>query len=156
MNTKVNFIPEGYHRVTPYILVHEAAKAIDFYKQVFGATEVMRLDSPNGKIVHAEFRVGDSTIMLADEFPEWNALSAKTVGGSPVILMVYVQDVDAVFARAVAAGAKADQPVGDKFYGDRSGSITDPFGHKWTISTHIEDVSVAEIKQRAAAMFGEK
>jgi PhnB protein len=145
-------IPDGYGSVTPYIIVAGAAKAIEFYKSVFGATERMRLGGPDGKIGHAELEIGDSLIMLADEHPEMGALAPPTVGGTPVGLHVYVADVDAVAAKAVAAGATLKRPVENQFYGDRLGSLIDPFGHLWHISTHVEDVSPDEIARRAAAM----
>jgi len=154
MTTKPKPIPEGYHTATPYLIITNAAKAIEFYKEVFGAEELDRLATPDGKVGHAEIQIGDSRIMLADEFPEWDARSPKTIGGSPVSIMLYVEDVDAVVQRAVAAGARLFKPVADQFYGDRSGTITDPFGHKWTIATHVEDVSPEEMKKRAAALFG--
>lgn len=154
MNTTVKPIPDGYNTVTPYLILSNAASAIEFYKQVFGAREVMRLPMPNGKLGHAEIQIGDSRIMLADEAPEWDARSPETVGGSPVIIALYVEDVDAVVTRAVAAGAKLFKPVTDQFYGDRSGSVTDPFGHKWNIATHKEYVSPEETNKRAAALFG--
>lgn len=154
MNTKAKPVPEGFHTATPYLIITNAARAIEFYKDVFGATELTRLATPDGKVGHAEIRIGDSRIMLADEFPEWDARSPQTIGGSAVHIMLYVEDVDAVVSRAVGAGAKLFKPVADQFYGDRSGSLTDPFGHKWTISTHIEDVSPEEIKRRASALFG--
>jgi PhnB protein len=150
MKAKVNPIPEGYHSLTPYLLVHDAARAIDFYKSVFGATERMRMPAPGGRISHAELLIGDSTVMLADENAEMGALSPKTVGGSPVMLMVYVEDVDDVFGRAVAAGGRATRAVADQFYGDRTGGFDDPFGHKWYVATHIEDVSPEELARRAA------
>src|SRR5438552_1985573 len=142
--------------VTPYLIVNGAARAIDFYKQAFGATEVVRIAGPGGKIGHAEIKIGDSRIMLADEFPEMDARGPQTIGGTPVGLMLYFEDADAVTARAISAGAKVLRPVQDQFYGDRSGTIADPFGHKWTIGTHKEDVSPEEIQKRAAAMFAKK
>jgi len=156
MNAKVNYIPAGYHTVTPYLIVNGVARAIDFYKQAFGATEVVRIAGPGGKIGHAEIKIGDSRIMLADEFPEMDARGPQTIGGTPVGLMLYFEDADAVTARAISAGAKVLRPVQDQFYGDRSGTIADPFGHKWTIGTHKEDVSPEDIQKRAAAMFSKK
>lgn len=152
MAGKVKLIPEGYHTATPYLIIQGAAAALEFYKKIFGATEIMRMAQPDGKIGHAEVRIGDSVIMLADEFPEMGYRGPKALGGSPVSLMLYVADVDAVVARAVAAGAKLTQPVQDKFYGDRNGVLEDPFGHVWTISTHTEDVSPEEMKRRMAAI----
>lgn len=131
MTTKGKPIPDGYHTVTPYLIVRGAAAAIEFYKKAFAATELFRLDSPSGKIGHAEMRIGDSPIVLADEHPEMGAKSPQTIGGSPVSIMLYVEDVDAVVPRAVAAGAKVTRPVEDKFYGDRMGGLEDPFGHVW-------------------------
>ena len=147
-------IPDGYHAITPYLIVDGAARAIDFYKRAFGATETMRMPAPNGRIGHAEVRIGDSAIMLADEHPEIQALSPKTIGGSPVSMHVYVEDVDTLVERAVAAGAKLIRPVADQFYGDRVGGIEDPFGYRWFIATHKEDLSMDEIRRRAAAQAG--
>jgi len=151
-----NYIPEGYHTLTPYLVVSGAGRAIDFYKQAFGATELMRMPGPGGRIMHAEIQIGDSRLMLADECPEMDARSPQSVGGTPVGLALYVEDVDAVTARALSAGAKVVRPVQDQFYGDRSGTIADPFGHKWTIGTHKEDLSPEEIQKRAAPMFAKK
>lgn len=145
-------IPDGYHAVTPYLIVDEAARAIDFYQRVFGAVEVMRMAGPDGKIGHAEIKIGDSHVMLADEHEEVQALSAKTIGGSPVSLLVYVPDVDTVFVKAIAAGAKVQRPLEDKFYGDRMATIVDPFGHIWNIATHIRDVSPEEMERMAKEM----
>jgi PhnB protein len=144
-------IPEGYRRVTPYLIVDGASAAIEFYTSVFGATERMRMSAPEGKVGHAELDLGDSVIMLADESPEVDARSPSTVGGSPVSLHVYVEDADATFKRALDAGAKTLQPVEDKFYGDRSGTFEDPFGHRWHVATHVEDVPPDEMESRAAA-----
>src|SRR3954447_13114919 len=144
-------IPDGYHSVTPYLVVQGAAKALEFYKKAFGATELFRMPGPGGKIMHAEIRIGDSPVMLADEFPEMDARGPQTLGGTPVGLMIYCEDVDALFNQAVSAGAKVLRPVVDQFYGDRSGTVADPFGHKWTIATHKEDVSPEEMKRRMAA-----
>jgi PhnB protein len=143
-------IPDGYPRVTPYLIVDGATAAIDFYISVLGATERMRMDAPGGKVGHAELDIGDSVIMLADEAPEMEAHAPRTVGGTPVSLHVYVEDVDGVFARALEAGASALRPVEDKFYGDRSGSFEDPFGHHWHVATHVEDVPPDEMSKRAA------
>jgi len=147
-------IPEGYHSVTPYLILKGAGRAIEFYKRAFGATELFRMDGSNGKIGHAEMRIGNSTIMLADEHPEVDARSPETIGGTAVSLLLYVENVDQVFERAVKEGGKLERPLEDKFYGDRMGCITDPFGHKWYLATHIEDVSPEEMKKRAAAAKG--
>lgn len=147
-------IPDGYQAVQPYLIVDGAARAIDFYKTAFGAAERLRLDAPGGRIGHAEMAIGGSVIMLADEHPEIGAVGPRTVGGTPVGIMVYLPDVDASVERAVAAGAKLLSPAEDKFYGDRMATIEDPFGHKWYLSTHIEDVPPDEIARRAAAMHG--
>ena len=145
-------IPDGYHTATPYLIIKGAADAIEYYKQVFGATELFRVPGPGGVLMHAEIKIGDSIIMLADEFPQMDALSPKTIGGSPVGLMLYLANVDEVFHRAITAGAKEIRPLQNQFYGDRSGTVEDPFGHKWTIATHVEDLTPAEIEQRMAAM----
>jgi PhnB protein len=145
-------IPEGYPRVTPYLCVDGASAAIDFYSAVFGATERMRMPAPDGKVAHAELQFGDSVVALSDEYPELGARSPKAFGGSPVTMSVYVEDVDAIFERALKAGAKALRPVEDQFYGDRSGQFEDPFGHRWSVGTHIEDVSPEEMAKRAQAM----
>jgi PhnB protein len=145
-------IPEGYPRVTPYLCVDGASAAIDFYSAVFGATERMRMPAPDGKVAHAELQFGDSVVALSDEYPELGARSPKAFGGSPVTMSVYVEDVDAVFERALKAGAKALRPVEDQFYGDRSGQFEDPFGHRWSVGTHVEDVSPEEMAKRAQAM----
>ena len=141
-------IPDGYPTATPYLIVQGAARAIDFYVRAFRAKETMRFPGPDGRIGHAEIRVGTSPIMLADEFPEMGAKSPKTLGGTPVNLCLYVEDVDALFAQAVDAGAKQLRPVKDQFYGDRSGTLEDPFGHVWTIATHVEDVPPEELQRR--------
>jgi PhnB protein len=148
----VKSIPEGYHTVTPYLIVKDAARALDFYKKVFSAKELMRFDM-GGKIGHAEIKIGDSIVMLADEFPEMGHRSPKALGGSPVGLAIYVPDVDTLAKQIVAAGAKEMRPVQDQFYGDRSGTFEDPFGHVWTIATHKEDLSIEEIKKRHEAMM---
>ena len=144
----VNYIPEGYNSITPYLIIKGAAEAIDYYKKVFGATEVVRMDGPDGRIGHAELKIGNSHIMLADEFPEMDHRGPLSLGSSPVSILLYVEDVDATVGRAVAAGAKILKPVQDQFYGDRSGFIQDPFGHLWGVSTHKEDVSPAEMEER--------
>jgi PhnB protein len=133
------------------LIVNGAAQAIEFYKKAFGATELMRMAQPGGKIGHAEIKIGDSPIMLADESPDVGARSPQSIGGSPVSIMLYVEDVDRIFSQAVAAGAKVKRPVADQFYGDRTGGIEDPFGHLWYIATHKEDVSPEEMRKRAAA-----
>jgi len=147
-------IPDGYHSVTPYLIFDNAAAALEFYKKALGAVELMRFPAPGGKIGHAEIRIGDSPVMLSDESPEMNARSARTIGGSPISLLVYVEDVDALVARAVAAGAKLVRPVANQFYGDRTGGIDDPFGYHWYIATHVEDVPPEELKKRAAKAMG--
>ena len=143
-------IPDGYPRVTPYLIIDGASTAIDFYKSVLGATERMRMGAPGGKVGHAELEIGDSVIMLADEADEMGALSPGTVGGTPGSLHVYVEDSDAVFAEAIKAGATELQPMEDKFYGDRSGSFEDPFGHRWHVASHVEDVPPEEMEKRMA------
>ena len=153
--TNVQPIPTGFPRVTPYLQVDGASAAIDFYTRVLGATERMRMPTPEGKIGHAELQLGDSVIMLADEFPDMDVKGPKSIGGSPVMLHVYVEDVDSVFNEAVQAGGKALRSVENQFYGDRSGQFEDPFGHRWNVATHIEDLSEEEMSRRAAqAMSG--
>jgi PhnB protein len=154
MPVAVKPIPEGYHSVTPYLTLSGASDAIAFYKRALGASEVMRMADPGGKVHHAEISIGDSRIMMADEHPEMQVLIPKTIGGSPVSLYVYVEDVDAMVERAVAAGAKLVRPVEDQFYGDRTGAIEDPFGYRWFIATHKEDLTMDEIQRRAAAQAG--
>ena len=149
-------IPDGYHSATPYLIVSGAAEAIEFYKKAFGATELFRMAGSGGKIGHAEIKIGNSPIMLADEHPEMGARSAKTLGGSPVFLMLYVDNVDALAAQAIAAGAKPVRPVQNQFYGDRSGTFEDPFGLLWTISTHVEDVSSEEMQRRSEEAMKQK
>ena len=151
MGSNVKPIPEGYHSVTPYLIVKGAAKAIEFYKQAYGATERTRMAQPDGRIGHAEIQIGDSCVMLADEFPERGIVGPETLGNTPAMIHLYVEDVDAVAQKALAAGAKEIRPVQDQFYGDRSGMFADPFGHKWNISTHKEDLSAEEIGKRAVA-----
>ena len=150
--SNVKPVPEGFHNVTPYLFVRAAALAIDYYKKVFGATEIMRMPGPDGRIMHAELRIGDSIVMLADENPSEGVMSPQTIGGYSVGLHVYVEDVDAVVKNALENGAKALRPVRNQFYGDRTGSVLDPFGHLWSIATHVEDVSPEELKQRMKAM----
>jgi PhnB protein len=151
---KVKPIPDGYPQVSPYLAVDGAKTAIEFYSSVFGATERMHMPDPSGKIGHAELVLGDSVIMLSDEYPEMGVRGPKSVGGSPVMISVYVDDVDAVYDRAVKAGAKGLRPVEDQFYGDRSGQFEDPFGHRWSIATHIEDVPPDEMAKRASQAMG--
>jgi PhnB protein len=148
-------IPEGYHSVTPYLYERNAAAAIEFYKTVFGAEEILRMPGPGGKIMHAEMNIGDSRVMLADENPQVNALGPLSVGGCTSSLYVYVPDVDAVVKRAEAAGATLTRPVKDQFYGDRSGSFTDPFGYTWSVATHVEDVTPEEVGKRASAAMSQ-
>ncbi len=143
-------IPDGYHSVTPYLSIKGAAEAIEFYKKAFGAIELFRMDH-DGKVGHAEIKIGDSPVMLADEYPEMSFNSPKTLGGSPVGLMIYVEDVDTVYNQAIQAGGVELKPLQDQFYGDRSGTLTDPFGHVWTVATHKEDVTPEEIDKRMAA-----
>ncbi len=153
---KVKPIPDGYHTVTPYLIVKGAAAALEFYKKAFGATETVRMDAPGGKVGHAEIRIGDSVIMMADEHVEMDARSPQSLGGSPVSILLYVEDVDARVKQAVSAGATIRGAVEDKFYGDRMGSVVDPFGHVWHIGTHKEDVSPQEMRKRMEAMVKEK
>jgi len=151
--SRISAIPEGHHTAAPYLCTRDAARALEFYRQAFGAVEVMRIAMPDGKIGHAEITIGDSLIMIADEFPEHNR-SPQTLGGTTVMIHLYVEDVDALASRAVAAGATLAVPVSDQFYGDRSGRLIDPFGHVWVVASHIEDVTVAEMRRRLAAMAG--
>lgn len=151
---KVDPIPKDYPRISPSLSIDGAAGAIDFYVEVFGATERMRFED-GGKIGHAELQIGDSVVMLADEYPDMGFLGPEKVGGSPVVLSVYVEDVDAVVERAKAKGATVTRPVEDRFYGDRSGQITDPFGHRWNVATHVEDVTPEEMDRRVEAMRGD-
>ena len=155
---KAEPIPSGYHSITAYLAVKEAGKAIDFYKKAFGATETGRVTMPDGSIGHAELEIGDSKIMLAEENEQWGNLSPQSLGGSPVTLCLYVRDVDTVFDRALKEGAKVigDMTVKDQYHGDRTGSITDPFGFKWVIMTHIEDISFEEVQKRTDEMFSKK
>lgn len=154
MNVKA--VPAGHHTVTPYLTIKDAIKALEFYKQAFRATERYKLIMPDGRLGHAEISLGDSLIMLSDEFPEYGGKAPPTLGGSPVSLHLYVEDVDAFFNKALVAGAKERKPVMDQFYGDRSGQLEDPFGHLWWVATHKEDVSPQEMQNRVAAMFKEK
>ena len=150
----VKAIPDGYHTATPYLIINGAAAAIDYYQRAFGATEVVRMPDAQGRIAHAEIRIGDSMIMLADEHHEMGYRGPATLGGTTVSIVLYVPDVDAVFDRAVKAGGKSRQPVADQFYGDRMGTLVDPFGHVWTVGTHTEDLSPEEMKKRMAAALG--
>jgi PhnB protein len=152
MKTNVKPVPDGYHSLTPYLIVNDAARALQFYQKAFGAIELMRFPRPDGKIMHAEIQIGDSRLMLADEAPQMGARSPQSIGGSPVTIHLYVEDVDRVAGLAVAAGAKVRRPVQDQFYGDRSGIFEDPFGHVWNVGTHKEDVTLEEVQKRAAAM----
>jgi PhnB protein len=146
-------IPDGYHTVTPYLIVKDAARALEFFQRAFGATELKRVPGSEGKIMHAEIQIGDSRLMLADECPQMKAHSPQALGGTPVWLMLYVKDVDAVTRQATAAGATVERPVQNQFYGDRTGTLVDPFGHRWTISTHVEDVAPEELHRRMEAMM---
>ncbi len=148
MATKANPIPSGYHTATPYIVVNDGNRALEFYKKAFGATEINRMGAPGGRIGHAEFKIGDSIIMLSDEMPG-QTRSPQSLGGSPVSIFLYVENVDSVFNQAVSAGAKADMPPQDMFWGDRFGKLTDPFGHSWAVATHIEDIAPQEMEKRA-------
>jgi PhnB protein len=149
---EVKPLPDDYPRVMAYLVVDGAADAIDFYRDVFGATERLRLAGPEGKVGHAELQIGDSVVMLADEFPDMGASGPKSIGGTPVTMMIYVEDVDDTFSRALASGATEVRAVQDQFYGDRSGQLEDPFGHRWNVATHVEDVSPEEVSRRAAEL----
>lgn len=151
MANKVKPIPDGYHNVTAYLIIKGAAAAIDFYKEVFGAVEVMRMPQPDGRIGHAELKFGDSFVMLADEFPEMSIVGPQTLGNTTIGLMLYVDDVDKVVERAVARGAKIKKPIETQVYGDRNATLEDPFGHKWTVAVHVEDVTPEEMERRMAA-----
>jgi PhnB protein len=154
MAKKVKAIPDGYRTLTPYLVVKGADKAIEFYKKAFGAEEICRMPGPDGKsVMHAELRIGDSMLMLSDEFPQGGSVSPATLKGTTSAIHVYVNDVDSIFNRAVSAGAKAAMPLQDMFWGDRFGKLTDPFGHSWSLATHKEDVSPEEMQKRAAAAF---
>jgi PhnB protein len=146
MASATKAIPEGYHSVTPYLICKGASDAIEFYKKAFGAVEAVRMAGPDGRVGHAELKIGDSHIMLADEHPDMGAYSPQHYGGSPVSVLLYVENTDAIVSAAVAAGAKITRPVKDEFYGDRAGTITDPFGHQWSIHTHIKDVTPEEMR----------
>jgi PhnB protein len=154
MAGKVSPVPTDRPRLSPYITVSDGAAAIEFYVKAFGAVELDRFAEPNGKVGHADLKIGDSTLMLSDEYPDYGARSPETLGGSPVMLHLYVEDVDAVFAQAVEAGAKVESPVENQFYGDRGGKLTDPFGHRWWLATRLEDVPREEQHKRAAELYG--
>jgi len=149
---KVKAIPEGMHSVTPHLICAGAAKAIDFYKKAFGAEEGGRMPGPDGKLMHAMIRIGGSPVMLVDEMPEWGALGPKALKGSPVTIHLYVENADAVFERAIKAGAKAVMPIADQFWGDRYGKLEDPFGHHWSVATHVRDVSPEEMQKAMRSM----
>ncbi len=149
----VQAVPTGYHTLTPYMTVRDAARAIEFYKQAFGAVERGAMKGPDGKIMHAELIIGDSIVMLADEQPQFGALSPQSTGGTGMGLHIYVEDVDSAFDQAVKAGAKVEMPVGDMFWGDRYGKLADPFGHKWSIATHKADLSAEEMERGMKAMM---
>jgi len=151
MAKKAKAVPRGYRTVTPYLIIKDAASAIDYYKEAFKAKVLMCLSEPNGKVGHAEIKIGDSRIMLADEYPETGSRGPQSFGGSPVSILLYVEDCDEIFNRAIARGAKIIKPMSDQFYGDRAGTLEDPFGHTWTVATHKEDLTSEEILQRAAA-----
>jgi PhnB protein len=153
-STKTHYIPAGYHTATAYLIISggKAAKALDWYRNVFGAVEEFRMPTPDGRVAHAEIKIGDSHIMLADEYPEMGYCGPEALGGSPGLIMLYVENADSVFQQAVANGAKVKQEMKDQFYGDRSGTVVDPFGHSWTIATHVEDVSPEEMQRRMSQM----
>jgi PhnB protein len=152
MPNKVQPIPKGYHTVTPYLIIDGAAKAIDFYKKAFGAIELVRMPGPDGKIGHAEIRIGDSPVMMADANSKMGHRSPNDLGSTPVSIVLYVEDADKIFNQAVSAGAKSLRPMEDQFYGDRMGTLQDPFGHVWSVGTHVEDVSPEEMKRRMSEM----
>jgi PhnB protein len=153
MKTRVKYIPDGFHALTPYLTVKNSEDAIEFYQRAFGARERVRMPAPDGKVVHAELQIADSIFMLGEECPEHGNVSPQTLEGSPVGLTLYVENIDEAFERAVSAGASVKEPVANKFWGDRAGSIVDPFGHKWMLLTHVEDVSPQEMKKRMAEAF---
>ena len=155
MSDAVHFQPEGYHTLTPYLAVRDATRAIDFYKTAFNAQERFRMPAPDGSIMHAELQIGDSVVMLGDENPEMGASSPQTIGGSPAGLMIYVEDVDSAFQQALDAGATAEMPPTDMFWGDRYSKLQDPFGHKWSLATHVEDVDSEEMARRGEAFAAE-
>jgi PhnB protein len=151
--TSVRPVPAGYQTVSPYLIVKDAAAALHFYKEAFGASETRRLKTPDGKIMHAEMKIGDSMVFLASEFPDHGAFSPEHFGGSPASIVLYVDNADALFSKAIAGGATSLRPMQDQFFGERSGTVLDPFGHRWTLNTHIEDVSEEEMERRFAAMM---
>jgi PhnB protein len=151
--TTIPWQPPGYHSVTPYLAIRNAVEAVDFYRRAFGAELVMKLAMPDGRYAHAEIRIGDSHVMMAEENPEWGNTGPQALGGSPVSFMIYVPDVDAAFARALEAGCTQVRPVEDQFYGDRTGTLKDPYGYQWSLGTHIEDVSEAEGQRRMEALY---
>lgn len=153
MAEKVKAVPEGMHTVTPHLVIRDAAKAAEFYKKAFGAEVKGVHHTPDGRVMHGELRIGDSSVYFADEFPEAGAKAPQTLGGSPVVLNIYVEDVDKLFNQAVAAGAKVTMPLADQFWGDRYGQLTDPFGHSWALGKHVEDVAPEELQRRATEMF---
>ncbi len=155
MSDQVNPIPAGYHTATPYLILNDAASALEFYKQAFGAVVLVRMDGPDGKVGHAEIKIGDSMLMLGEESLEMGYRGVQSYGGSPVSMMLYVEDSDALFNQAVAAGAEVKQAMKDQFYGDRSGIVADPFGFQWHLSTHKEDVTPEEMKRRMDAVMGQ-
>ena len=152
---KVSAVPEGFSTVTPHLNVRDAAQALDFYKRAFGAKETVRMPGPGGKILHAEIKIGDSHLFLADEMPEWGSRSPLTIGGTATAICLYVDDADAVFNRAVSAGAKVLMPLADQFWGDRYGKLADPYGHEWAIATHLEDLTPEEMKKRQAVAMAQ-
>lgn len=156
MTTKIKPIPEGYHTLSAYLTVRGASDALEFYKKAFGAVELMRLNMPDGKIAHAEFKIGDSILMISDENPECGSTSPEALGGSPVTLHLYVADADATFSDAIQAGAKEKMPLENQFWGDRMGGVVDPFGHHWLVATHVEDVDPSEFQSRMEACFAAK
>jgi len=156
MTTKIKPIPEGYHTLSAYLTVRGASDALEFYKKAFGAVELMRLNMPDGKIAHAEFKIGDSILMISDENPECGSTSPEALGGSPVTLHLYVADADATFSDAIQAGAKEKMPLENQFWGDRMGGVVDPFGHHWLVATHVEDVDPSEFQSRMEACFAGK
>jgi PhnB protein len=154
--SNVRPVPEGFHTITPHLVIHGAATAIDFYKKAFGATEIMRMPGPGGKVMHAEMKIGNSVIFMADDFPEMGSCAPAPSGSSPVVLNLYVEDCDKIFNQAVAAGAKAQMPPANMFWGDRYCKFQDPFGHNWSAATHVEDVTPEEMKKRMAEAFSKK